>query len=167
MTAVARKQSPEARRAAARAAVATMRRERGAYSVEPINAVEVAAVRAARAAMSRARRSGLPYDPDLPAKMLAAQRAQDGRCALSGVRLTIEVHGAGAAPRPFAPSIDRIQSGGGYTGGNCRVVAWAVNCFCGVWGEEVAMRIARGMVARANGDPELAAPTGVEPVFPD
>ena len=122
-----------------------MRRERDAYSVDPKNEVEAAAVRAAQAAMSRARRSGLPFDPDLPATLLAALRAQEGRCALSGVPLTIEVHGAGAAPPPFAPSIDRIRSEGCYTGGNCRVVAWAVNCFCSVWGDEFPALALRGV----------------------
>lgn len=80
-----------------------MRRERGAYSVDPKNEAEVATVRAVRAATSQARRAGLPHDLDLPATMLAALRAQEGRCALSGVPLTRELHGAGAAPRPFAP----------------------------------------------------------------
>lgn len=60
------------------------------------------------------------------------------RCAVSRsvFRLTT-VNGK----RPFAPSIDRIDSAGGYTRNNCRVVCVAVNYAMNVWGAEVLYEI--------------------------
>ena len=62
----------------------------------------------------------------------------------------MEVFGDGAAPRPFAPSVDRISSSAGYTVENCRLVCWAVNSFLGVWGTAIAIEIARGIVSVAD-----------------
>ncbi len=42
-----------------------------------------------------------------------------------------------AGKRPFAPSIDRIDSAQGYSRENCRVVCVATNYAMNVWGEEV------------------------------
>ncbi len=142
----AERQSPALR------AWATRRREPsdGIYALNPGTDVERAVIRAAQGALARARRVGLPYDLDLPMAMLDAYRTQEGRCALSGLPLSLEIKGAGAAPRPFAPSIDRIEGAKGYTRENTRLVAWAVNCLCGVWGSETALEIARGIVATAS-----------------
>jgi hypothetical protein len=141
----------EKRERAARDAIATMERERAAGALHPSTDVERAVVGVARAALVRARSRGLPYDVDLPRKMLQICREQGGRCALSGLPFSLAVMGAGAAPHPLAPSVDRIDSAGGYTAENTRLIAWAVNCFCGVWGSAVALELARGMIATAAG----------------
>lgn len=38
---------------------------------------------------------------------------------------------------PYAPSIDRINPGKGYTKENCRVIVMALNAAMGCWGEKI------------------------------
>lgn len=104
----------------------------------------------AKGAKSRAVKKGLEIDPDLPEQLLFLLEQQKYRCAVSGVAFSPKKIGEGQAPRPFAPSIDRIDSNGGYTAGNIRVICWACNCFFGVWGSEPAERLARGIVAKSK-----------------
>lgn len=70
-----------------------------------------------------------------------------GFCMLTGIAFDFQ-RGVKRRRRPFAPSIDRIDSRGGYTLDNCRVVCCAVNYALGDWGVECLMRIARNLVAR-------------------
>jgi hypothetical protein len=49
--------------------------------------------------------------------------------------------------QPFAPSIDRILSGGHYIPENVRLVCVAVNFGMGEWGLEVYMTLARAAAA--------------------
>ena len=46
---------------------------------------------------------------------------------------------------PYRPSIDRINSKGGYTKGNVRIVAYCVNAAMNEWGVDVLMEVAKGM----------------------
>jgi len=60
------------------------------------------------------------------------------RCAVSGQPFTLEpLNGK----RPYAPSIDRINSAIGYVPGNTRIVCVAVNYAMNVWGESVIWRL--------------------------
>lgn len=59
--------------------------------------------------------------------------AQQGyRCAVSGILLS----DAAFRRNPFAPSLDQIEAGGGYTETNCRVVATIVNTAMNEWGAD-------------------------------
>lgn len=60
------------------------------------------------------------------------------RCSVTGVKFTLEI---AAGRRPFAPSIDRIDSSRGYIPDNCRIVCVAANYAMNVWGSEVLMRM--------------------------
>lgn len=51
---------------------------------------------------------------------------------------------------PFAPSLDRISSRGGYTAGNVRLVCIAVNFGMGQWGEELYLTFARAAVEQSD-----------------
>lgn len=52
--------------------------------------------------------------------------AQDMKCAVTGVKMTLESLNRKKA-NAFKCSIDRIDSNGGYTKDNIRLVCWAVN----------------------------------------
>ena len=90
---------------------------------------------------------------------LALYRAQGGRCALSGRRFDLRHVGSGKARRPFAPSLDRIDSTGGYTRDNVRLVCQAVNFALNAYGEDVFREIATGT---ATFEPTIAWATEEE-----
>lgn len=59
---------------------------------------------------------------------------QQGRCAISGLPFSLASFDDVLVKHPFAPSLDRISSRGGYTPGNVRLVCIAVNFGMGQWG---------------------------------
>lgn len=69
------------------------------------------------------------------------------RCSVTGTEFTLEPI---AGKKPFAPSIDRINSALGYVPGNCRVVCVAANYAMNVWGEDVLRRMIRSMAKKAQ-----------------
>jgi hypothetical protein len=72
-----------------------------------------------------------------------------GRCEVSGLPLSIDRYGDGkVVRRPWAPSIDRIESGRGYSPENCRLVCCAVNYAMSAWGEDVLVEIAKAIARR-------------------
>lgn len=85
-------------------------------------------------------------------------QAQGGRCALSGLRFDLRSAGYGKARRPFAPSLDRIDSRGGYTRENVRLVCQVVNFALNAYGEDIFREIA---VATAGFEPSEVAPSDV------
>ncbi len=106
--------------------------------------------RSVGAAKSRARRTGLECEEDLAGWALATMEAQGHRCLLSGVPFSLEVLGHGAAPRPYAPSIDRIVARRGYTADNIRIICWEANLLLGTWGDEPAVTVATGIARRGG-----------------
>jgi hypothetical protein len=54
--------------------------------------------------------------------------------------------GAGRARRPFAPSLDRIDSRQAYSRRNCRLILQAVNFALNAWGDDVFFAIAEGAI---------------------
>lgn len=71
------------------------------------------------------------------------RRAQ-GQCMVCGLPFRFEKEGT--FRRPFAPSLDRIDSRGPYSAGNVRLVCVAVNYALNDWGEDVFLKIAAGAV---------------------
>lgn len=112
---------------------------------ERLTALERHLARSAGAAASRARRAGLECEEDLTGWALAMMEPQGYRCFLSGVPSSLEALGRGAAPRAYAPSIDRIDARGGYTADNIRIICWAANLLLGTWGDGPATKLASGM----------------------
>lgn len=94
----------------------------------------------------RARKSGMRFDlrPGFASQLYEDQH---GCCAVSGLRFNLERFAEALVKHPFAPSIDRKLSSGGYTEDNVRLVCVAVNFGMGQWGEEVFLTIARAAVA--------------------
>lgn len=78
--------------------------------------------------------------------------AQGGLCAVTGLMLDIGPAGASEEKwrRPFRPSLDRIDSRGGYTPKNVRLVCAAVNNALGPWGEAIFAVIAQAFMTKAR-----------------
>ena len=69
----------------------------------------------------------------------------NGRCALSGIPFSIEIVGK-RNRMPWWPSLDRIESREGYTPNNIRIVCYAVNVALWDFGDEVLIKIAKGVI---------------------
>lgn len=86
---------------------------------------------------------------------------QTGLCAISGLPFSLTQFPGVLVKHPFAPSLDRVSSSGGYTEDNVRLVCIAVNFGMGQWGEELYLTFARAAVARSD---QLAADLKVSTV---
>lgn len=71
------------------------------------------------------------------------------RCEISGIPFSLETH-AESGKRPYAPSIDRIDSSGPYRFSNVRLVLWAVNAGMQDWGLEVYLHVAKHAAQRVS-----------------
>ena len=78
-----------------------------------------------------------------------------GHCEVTGIPFDMQYRPSGRR-RPYAPSIDRIRSDGGYTLENVRIVCVAANGAMNEWGEDVLARLARAYVAKHDGTDESA-----------
>ena len=74
-------------------------------------------------------------------------KAANGVCELTGPPFNLSKND-GYFRRPFAPSLDRIDSSKGYTPGNVRVVLYAANAAMNEWGFDVLLQMARGIVRK-------------------
>jgi hypothetical protein len=72
----------------------------------------------------------------------------DGRCMVSGLPFSAEAKREFGKRRPFAPSLDRIDSAIGYTKENCRIVSVIVNCALNEWGMEPFLEMCEAVVER-------------------
>lgn len=68
---------------------------------------------------------------------------QQWRCALTGIKFNLRKI-EGKRRRPYAPSIDRIDSAQGYVESNVRVVCLATNLALNEWGDEIFLAQVRG-----------------------
>lgn len=72
-----------------------------------------------------------------------------GRCMVTGIEFQFTKF-EGSSRRPFAPSLDRIDSSKGYTPQNCRLVCVLVNLALNEWGLEPLLKVARHLVVRED-----------------
>lgn len=93
----------------------------------------------------RARKAGFAHTIGL-SDLIALWRQQEGCCAVSGIAFSDERVVDAFVTRPFAPSLDRIDSGQGYVLGNIRIVCTIANFALGQWGETIVRRLAHGIV---------------------
>jgi hypothetical protein len=97
---------------------------------------------------------------------------QKGRCEVTGLPFTPQRFDEALVKHPFAPSIDRKSSSGGYTTDNVRLVCVAVNFGMGQWGEEVFLTLARAATDREKRErfepPPISVPgkPDIESVLP-
>src|SRR5215212_9033160 len=98
-----------------------------------------------RRLVSNARRRGKGFAlSDHIAERLYQQ--QRGRCAVTGIRFSMERWEKAVVKPPFAPSMDRRDSEVGYTDENVRLVCVATNFGMGQWGEGVFLSLAYAAV---------------------
>jgi hypothetical protein len=94
-----------------------------------------------------AKKKGFAFtlSPDYAETLYLQQR---GRCEVTSIPFHLERFSDALVKHPFAPSIDRRLSTGGYTPDNVRLVCVAVNFGMGQWGQEMFLTLARHAVAR-------------------
>ena len=110
-------------------------------------------------AKAAAKRSGVEFDLTESWAMEIVSK-QKHKCAMTGIPF-FEEHNTSAKIHPYAPSIDRVEPGAGYTQGNCRIVAYAVNVMLLDWGETVLYRTANGYLASRAGRTRQTTPNNI------
>lgn len=99
---------------------------------------------------------------DIGKEWLYNEITRTGRCAISGIPFTFAgLDDADIRLRPFSPSIDRIDSKGGYTKDNVRIVLAALNIAFGEWGEKIAYAIFAAILNPAHNKDAGLLPTSV------
>lgn len=73
-------------------------------------------------------------------------RRSGGHCMVSGLPFSDKAV-KGATRRPFMPSLDRVNSSGGYTLKNCRLVSVCVNLAMNEWGLETLLSVSKALVS--------------------
>ena len=121
------------------------------YEWSPVATSEVRAILNRRMlfARSRATARGRACTLELDA-LCALYDRQGGLCAVTGLMLDIGPSAGDEEKwrRPFRPSLDRIDSRGGYTPENVRLVCAAMNNALGPWGEAVFAVMAQAFMTR-------------------
>lgn len=80
-------------------------------------------------------------------QVMELHRAQRGRCLVSGIPFSADDDRPRAlVSRPFAPSLDRIDTTRGYEPGNVRLVCVAANFAMNAWGYDALLKLAEGVV---------------------
>ena len=98
-----------------------------------------------RAAKTRSKRFGIPFDLDL-SHLCLLWDAQKGRCALSGLPFALDDGAKGK--QAFRPSLDRIKPEMGYTRDNVRLVATIVNFGINKWGYDAFLQVCRAVARK-------------------
>lgn len=94
-------------------------------------------------ARGRAKSAGLEFSLSL--EWIQA-KLDGGKCEGTGLPFVASEKKGRCAP--FSPSIDRRDSGKGYTPENCRMILWALNMALSEWGDEVYELVARAYLER-------------------
>jgi hypothetical protein len=78
--------------------------------------------------------------------LVALWKQAGGRRMLTGLPFRETAVGTGKARRPYAPSLDRIDSRQPYSRTNCRLVLQAVNFALNAFGDDLFLAIAEGAI---------------------
>lgn len=95
-----------------------------------------------RNAKGRAARAGRPFDLDAHIDDLR-ERLSKGVCELTGLPFNLDNEEGFAWD---SPSLDRVDSTGGYTYGNVRMILYGMNAALGSWGEDAFRKMAEAYV---------------------
>lgn len=84
-------------------------------------------------ARRRAKDQGVDFDLDLD---WVKQKIEAGKCEVTGIPFNLQP-AKDKWKHPYAPSLDRVEAGAGYTKDNVRVVVAIYNLAVNEWGEQV------------------------------
>lgn len=98
-----------------------------------------------KASRRNAKTCKIPWDLSLTDLQTAYARS-GGRCEVTHIRFLLDAPENGRR-RPWAPSIDRVDSSLGYTASNIRLVCVAANYAMNIWGDEVLHKMVESMEA--------------------
>lgn len=102
-------------------------------------------------ARGRARARGSAFEITLD-WVLQQYEQQKGSCALTGIPFVLDRNPDGKRfYTPFAPSLDQVVPGAGYTAANTRLVCVAMNVALNRFGEDVFAKIAAGFLVKRGG----------------
>lgn len=101
-------------------------------------------------ARNRARKLSVAFDLTPVYVFLLAEK-QSFCCARTGIPFSYDLPQNGWKSNPYAPSLDRVDSGGGYTKDNVQLVIWALNMARSEWGSDIYERVARAYIKRIDG----------------
>lgn len=100
-----------------------------------------------RSASLRSARRGIPFH----LKWQEIQRIiENGRCEVTGIPFDLTPNEDGG-PSPYAPSIDQVVPGLGYTPDNIRVVVLIYNLAKGQWSDQIVRGFAQAVVNNVPG----------------
>lgn len=92
---------------------------------------------------SRSKRLDIEFSMTFP-ELLQLMVIADGRCQITKIPFDFRFQTA-RRPRPWAPSLDRINPQKGYAFDNCRLVCTAVNFAMNEWGLDVLLKIGQAL----------------------
>lgn len=98
---------------------------------------------------ARGRRRNMPFDLSRADVLALLERAR-WTCEVTGTHFSLDKVGH-RGQRPYAPSIDRVDSSEGYSFGNCRVVCVAANIAMNSWGDAVLLTMFRAWQRKEKG----------------
>lgn len=77
------------------------------------------------------------------------ERLNNGKCEVTNIPFSFPEYGCNAKGFnhfPWTPSIDKIDPSLGYCKSNCRMVVWAYNRAKGLWGDDIIIKLAEGVI---------------------
>lgn len=95
--------------------------------------------------LSGAKSRNLDFDLT-PVQLVRLARKAAGRCTLTGIPWDYDTTNR-RGKKPWKPSLDRIDTLSGYTETNCRFICAAVNIALSDFGDDVLLRIAKGLLS--------------------
>ena len=97
--------------------------------------------------LNRALKRRPTVNPITRQELFGMWELQKGRCVVSGIEMTWGSGGGPGKMNPTSITIDRIDSSGGYTCDNVRLVCYQVNTFKGQWDDTKMLSMAKTIIA--------------------